>query len=204
MADESNAIDPSVVKSSVEAPLMDHEYDGIKEYDNPLPAWWVNIFWATVVFSIGYFFHYQLTGQGQSAAAGYEAEQSEAREAEAKRAIGEKMSEESLAGLMQNTALMADARTLFVARCLQCHADRGQGGIGPNLTDGYWIHGQAKLMEIYAVVNEGVPAKGMPAWGRQLTPIELGKVVAYVGTLRNSNVPGKAPEGSKVAGLSDR
>jgi cytochrome c oxidase cbb3-type subunit 3 len=100
---------------------------------------------------------------------------------------------------MANAALMQDARKIFVERCVTCHADRGQGQIGPNLTDGYWIHGGGKLMDIYNVVNEGVQTKGMPTWGRQLSPIELQKVVGYVGTLRGTNIPGKKPEGNPLA-----
>jgi len=180
---------------------LDHEYDGIQEFDNPLPGWWVNIFWATFFFALAYIGWYSLSGRGQSVAQGYAEELAAAREIEARQAMGDKVSEESLAKLAGNPGLMQDARAVFEARCVQCHKEQAQGGIGPNLTDGYWIHGEGRLMDIYAVVNEGVQAKGMPAWGRQLTPIELGKVVAYVGTLRNTNVLGKAPEGRKVAGL---
>jgi cytochrome c oxidase cbb3-type subunit III len=85
-----------------------------------------------------------------------------------------------------------------VARCAQCHAEDGRGNIGPNLTDHYWIHGQGKLLDIYEVVHDGVPAKGMPAWSRQLSPAELAKVTAFVGSIRGKNLPGKGPEGAKV------
>jgi cytochrome c oxidase cbb3-type subunit 3 len=183
----------------LDAPITDHEYDGIKEYDNPLPRWWVNVFWATFVFSIGYIFHYHLSPRGETVSQHYAHEMAEAREAEAKRAVGSKVSEEALAKLMANKELMQDAKALFSQRCAACHADRGQGLIGPNLTDDHWIHGHGTLMDIYNVVNDGVQAKGMPAWGRQLTPIELGKVVAFVGTIRNTNVPGKPPEGTQLA-----
>jgi len=187
-------------QAAAEPQLTGHEYDGITEYDNPLPAWWVNIFWATFVFAIGYLFHYHLSGKGPSVIASYAAELEQAREIEAARALGDQVSEESLAALTNNAALMADASNLFHSRCAACHLESGQGAIGPNLTDGYWIHGRGKLMDLYSVVNDGVPAKGMPAWGRQLAPIELAKVVAFVGTLRNTNVPGKAAEGTKIAG----
>ncbi len=179
---------------------LGHEYDGIKEYDNPLPRWWVNMFWATFVLALGYVAYYA-SGRGPSVAEDYVAEVAAAREIEAKQALGNEVNEEALAKLAGNAALMQDARGIFQARCASCHKERGQGGIGPNLTDGYWIHGKGNLIDIYKVVNEGVQAKGMPTWGRQLTPIELAKVVAYVGTLRNTNFPGKAPEGTKVAGL---
>jgi cytochrome c oxidase cbb3-type subunit 3 len=180
-------------------PVRDHEYDGIKEYDNPLPRWWVNVFWATFVFSIGYVFHFHVSQHGENVEERYARELSEAREAEARRAVGDAVTEEGLAKLMSNAALMQDAKQLFASRCVACHADRGQGSIGPNLTDDHWIHGRGALMDIHGIVKDGVLAKGMPAWGRQLTPIELGKVVAYVGSIRHTNVPGKSPEGTPLA-----
>jgi cytochrome c oxidase cbb3-type subunit 3 len=179
--------------------LIDHEYDGIREYDNPLPFWWKAIFWGSFVFSVGYFFHYHVSGNGQSVAAAYEADMREAREQEAKRNLAEPVSEESLGKLTSDAALMKDAGSLFGLRCAPCHGDRAQGVIGPNLTDDAWLHGQGTLTDIYGVINEGVLTKGMPAWGKQLSPIELRKVAAYVGAQRGKAIPGKAPEGNVVA-----
>jgi cytochrome c oxidase cbb3-type subunit III len=176
--------------------LLEHEYDGIREYDNPLPRWWTWIFWATFVFSIGYLFHYHLTGRGQSVTDEYLADMREAREQEARRAMGDKPSEEGLTKLAANRSMMDDAKALYGERCAACHGDRAQGLIGPNLTDGYWIHGKGSMMDIFEVVAGGIPAKGMPAWSRQLSPIELQKLVAFVGSVKGTNVPGKAPEGS--------
>jgi cytochrome c oxidase cbb3-type subunit 3 len=181
-----------------EARILDHEYDGIQEYDNPLPRWWVWMWAGSFFFSVGYFFHYHVSHNGTSVADDYLQDMAQAREAEAKQSLTQPVSEESLGKLMANPALMTDAKTLFGARCTPCHGANAQGVIGPNLTDNSWIHGQGKLTDIYGVVEGGVASKGMPAWGRQLTPIELRQVVAYVGTLRGSNVPGKAPEGSPL------
>jgi len=178
-----------------EAELLEHEYDGIREYDNPLPRWWVWMFAGSFFFSVGYFFHYHVSHNGTSIADGYEEDMREARELEAKQSLAQPVTDESLSKLTLDAALMADARVLFVARCAPCHGERAQGIIGPNLTDAAWIHGQGTLSEIYGVVEAGVAAKGMPAWGRLLTPVELRKVVAFVGTQRGKNVPGKAPEG---------
>lgn len=179
--------------------LLDHEYDGIQEYDNPMPRWWVWLFWGTFYFSLGYFIHYHMTGNGQSVADSYEADLALAREQEAMRAMGESLTEESLANLMTNEAMMADASSLFIQRCSQCHGNKGEGLIGPNLTDNYWLHGDATLMSIHQLVAEGVPARGMPAWQKQLRPIELGKIAAYVGTMRGTNVSGpKGPEGKLI------
>jgi cytochrome c oxidase cbb3-type subunit III len=196
MTDHNPQSSPS--QPSVAPPGEVHEYDGIQEYDNPLPRWWVWSFWASFVFSLGYLVHYPLTGNGPSVLEAYEADMASFREAEAIREMGNELTEEVLTKLMNDRAMMKDAALTFQARCLQCHSDRGQGGIGPNLTDDSWIHGKGSLMDIYRVVNEGVLSKGMPNWGRQLKPIELRKVVSYVGTLRGTNVPGKAPEGTAV------
>ena len=179
--------------------LLDHEYDGIREYDNPLPRWWVWLWAGSFVFSLGYYFHYHVSGNGESVAAAYEADVRQAREQEAKKSLAEPVSEESLGKLMSDGALMNDAKALFDLRCAACHGDRAQGVIGPNLTDAAWLHGAGTLSDIYAVVSDGVLAKGMPAWGRQLSPIELRKVTAYVGTQRGKGVAGKAPEGAVVA-----
>lgn len=179
--------------------LLDHEYDGIREYDNPMPRWWVLMFWASFVFSVGYFFHYHLSGNGESVAAAYEAELREARELEAKANLAQPVSEESLGKLMADAGLMTDAQALFAQKCAVCHGDKAQGLIGPNLTDDAWLHGQGTLKDIFGVINEGVLAKGMPAWGKQLSPIEVRKLAAYVGSQRGKALPGKPPEGVIVS-----
>jgi cytochrome c oxidase cbb3-type subunit 3 len=188
--------EPSTLDDAHGGEVLGHEYDGIREYDNPMPRWWVNVFWATFVFSIGYFIHYELAEKGASVEVAYAEDMRAARELAAKQALGERVTEDGLAKLVANASIVSDAKVLFAERCAPCHAERGEGRIGPNLTDHAWLHGSGKLMDIYGVVSEGVPAKGMPAWNRQLTPIELTKVVAYVGSLRGSNVPGKAAEGT--------
>lgn len=179
--------------------LLDHEYDGIREYDNPLPRWWVWIWAGSAVFSFAYFFHYHISGNGESVAAAYEADVRAAREQEAKANLAQPVSEESLGKLMNDAALMNDTKSLFAARCAVCHGDKAQGLIGPNLTDNAWIHGQGTLTDIYGVINAGVLTKGMPAWGKQLSPIEVRKLAAFIGTQRGRSLPGKAPEGNVVS-----
>lgn len=177
--------------------LLDHRYDGIQEYDNPMPRWWVWIFWGSFWFSCAYIFHYWL-GNGTSTHEAYAQEMDVVLAQRAKEALGQKVSEESLMQLGQSSESIQAGGEVFVAKCVACHLEKGQGSIGPNLTDKYWIHGKGELMDIYSTVSEGVADKGMPAWGRQLSPAELRHVVAYVGTLRNTNVEGKAPEGEPV------
>ncbi|MCA9599596.1 MAG: c-type cytochrome [Myxococcales bacterium] len=192
-------------KAQAEAPvdqdllIGDHEYDGIQEYDNPLPRWWKLIFWGSFFFAIGYLFHYHVTGNGTSVAEAYAADMKEAEEAEAKRAAAEVVTPESLQKLIDNPSAVTEGQGVFTARCVACHGDKGQGIVGPNLTDNSWIHGAGKPMDIYKVVSEGVAAKGMPAWSKQLTPKELRSVVAYVvKDLKGTNAAGKPPEGNPV------
>jgi cytochrome c oxidase cbb3-type subunit 3 len=181
------------------ADLLEHEYDGIREYDNPLPGWWVKIFWGSFLFSIGYGFHYHLSGNGVSVAGAYQTEMAEVRAEQARRALGETVNEEGLRTLMLDSKLMADAKGIFTQRCTPCHGDRAQGVIGPNLTDAHWLHGTGTLMDLYKDVSEGFPAKGMPPWKLQLSSAQVRAVAAYVGTLRGKNVPGKAPEGAPIS-----
>jgi cytochrome c oxidase cbb3-type subunit III len=181
--------------------LLDHEYDGIKEYDNPMPGWWVATFWITFFFAIGYAFHYHVSPNGVSVADAYEADMAEARAAEAKRSLGEAVTEAGLQKLALDPGLMKDARAIFVQRCMPCHGEQGQGVIGPNLTDAYWLHGST-LMDIYKTVSEGVPQKGMPAWKMQLSAIQTRQLAAFVGSLTQHPVPGKAPEGELAGGAA--
>jgi len=176
--------------------LEGHEYDGVEEYDNPMPRWWVWIFWGTFYFAICYVLWFHVFMRGVPIVAEYEADMGRFRAEVAKREMGSEVTEASLQKLMTNPALMADAKELFAKRCTPCHADSGRGLIGPNLTDDYWIHGEGMLMDIFGVVNGGETAKGMPAWGKQLSRIEVAKAAAYVGTLRGKHLPGKAPEGT--------
>jgi cytochrome c oxidase cbb3-type subunit 3 len=96
---------------------------------------------------------------------------------------------------MGNPAMMAGAQQIYQSKCVQCHGTFGEGNIGPNLTDDYWIHG-GLLTDIYHTVSEGVISKGMLAWKNQLRPAEVIAVAAYVGPLRGNPPPNpKAPQG---------
>lgn len=177
--------------------LMDHAYDGIQEFDNPMPRWWVWSYWASFWFALAYLFHYWV-GNGVSVADDYDAEMAVVNAERAKEALAQAVSAESLEQMMADAQSVSAGAAVYQARCVACHLEKGQGSIGPNLTDGFWVHGQGRLMDIYNTVSEGVAEKGMPAWSRQLTPAELRQVVVFVGTLRGTNVVGKAPEGEAV------
>jgi cytochrome c oxidase cbb3-type subunit 3 len=181
--------------------LLDHEYDGIEEYDNPLPGWWSWIFVATIVFSLGYWLYYQI-GPGLSDIALYDDEVRVAAEHQARLAPppGASVSEESLRALARDARAVAGGREIFATRCMPCHGPEGQGVVGPNLTDDYWIHGRT-LVEIRRTISEGVPEKGMVPWRDQLKPDEISGLAAYVSTLAGTKPANpKAPEGVNSKG----
>lgn len=178
--------------------LLEHAYDGIQEYDNPLPRWWVMIFWATIVFAPLYlvYFHF---GPGLLAHERYDAEMVAFYDAQATKllALGE-IDEKMLSGLLTDASMVNTGKKTFQSKCATCHGMFGEGGIGPNLTDDYWLHG-AQLEDIYHTITKGVPEKGMLAWERQLRPAQIMAVTSYVGTLTGTNPPNpKPPQGEEA------
>lgn len=178
-----------------EAPDTGHDYDGIREYDNRLPNWWLATLYASIVFAFGYWAYYHVLSMGPLQHEQYLAEMEQAsKAAEAQNALRGAATDESLVALMSDGAAMEEAKAAFGQSCAACHAANGEGLIGPNLTDAYWIHG-ARPTDILEVIAHGVPAKGMPAWGDVLGRAKVEKLAAFVSTMEGKNLPGKAPEG---------
>jgi cytochrome c oxidase cbb3-type subunit 3 len=169
-----------------------HEYDGILEADNRLPVWWLWTLYGAMIFSAGYWFYYQEFHAGKTPAEAYFAEQA----ALAEKSGADPTEAELLAA--SGGATFALGEKLFAANCVSCHEARGEGKIGPNLTDGFWLHG-GDPVSIYKTIRDGVPAKGMPTWKPILGRSGVVQVVGYVLSLRDKNLPGKAPEGTQGA-----
>jgi cytochrome c oxidase cbb3-type subunit 3 len=175
-----------------------HTYDGIEEYDNPMPRWWINLFWVTIFFSIGYCAYY-MSGIGPSHIDEYEMEIARANEMLA--ALNQGTSNDDSITIMEkliiasrDSAKIKNGQEIYMSKCMACHGDKGQGLIGPNLTDDYWIHG-GSLEEILHIINVGVIQKGMIPWETQLSEDERFSVIAFLRSIQGTNVEGKAPEG---------
>jgi cytochrome c oxidase cbb3-type subunit 3 len=181
-----------------DAPVIDHDYDGIQEYDNPLPMWWLVTFFATVIFGFHYWIHYEFGGaptQKQELAVDLGAISKLRGPEESKEPSAEDL--EKLAG---SAAAVEQGRGVFQGKCAVCHGNDLQGNIGPNLTDDYWLHGKGTASDISGIVRKGVLDKGMPAWETQLKSDEISAVAVFVASKKGSNPPGaKAPQGEKVA-----
>lgn len=187
--------DPVPIEREAEI-MFHHEYDGIRELDNRLPPWWVNLFIITVVWSAVYMFYYHWGGGGPSSVDEYNQEVERAKKeiAIAMAGAANAVDESSVQALTESAAL-AEGELIFKNLCAACHGQLGEGGVGPNLTDDYWLHGGG-IKNIFKVVKYGVPEKGMISWQSQLTPSDMQKVASYILTLHGTNPPnGKEPQG---------
>lgn len=175
-----------------------HEVDGIQEYDNKLPNWWLFTLYGAIVFSVAYWFHYHQAKFGEGPVALYNAEMEKvAAEQAAKLKAAGAMTPEALAALAKDKGTVETGKQVFVTNCAACHRQDGGGLVGPNLTDEFWLHGAAPE-KVYKTIVSGIPDKGMPGWGAPLGPDRVAAVTAYVLTLRGTNVPGgKAPQGER-------
>ncbi len=182
-----------------EAPLMSHEYDGIREYDNPLPGWWSGIFVLTVIFAGVYWYWYHAGGPGKSIHEKHAAKMQTylAEKAEYERTHKFEVNDAVLADLAADVATLDAGGKLFMQHCVGCHLADGSGQTGPNLTDEYQIHGSSRL-DLYTTIRDGVPAKGMISWGATMKERDMAALAVYVAAMRGKNLPGKVAEGGKV------
>lgn len=176
--------------------LLDHNYDGIQELDNPLPGWWLQTFYWAVVFAIFYFTYYELAG-GPDQWAELRQEMIPIEQAQAQ-AKGKGYQDDEIVSILSNRERVASGKKSFSEKCASCHGNQAQGLIGPNLTDKFWIHGNGTPGAIAKVISDGVPDKGMPSWGPLLPRDELLNVASYIVSIKGSNPPqGKSPQGQE-------
>jgi cytochrome c oxidase cbb3-type subunit 3 len=176
--------------------LLDHDFDGIKELNNKIPPWFMAIFYGSIIWAAIYMVDFHIIGSGNVQEDEYTAEvQMAAMEREILNKSGALVSEETVT-VLEDAASLANGKVIFTKNCAACHGPDGQGLVGPNFTDDYWIHGN-KINDLFRTIKVGVPAKGMISWQAQLDPTQMQEVASYILTLRGSNPPNpKAPEGT--------
>lgn len=179
--------------------LLDHEYDGIKELDNHLPPWWKWGFYLSILYAFIYVINYHIvpiynSGLSQTAEFEEENKQAEIALVEYRKKAADKVDE-------TNVILLTDAESLgkgkdkFKELCTACHGDFAQGGIGPNLTDRFWLHG-GDVKSVFTTIKYGVADKGMISWKDEIKPSEMQAVASYILSLQGSNPAGaKEPQG---------
>jgi cytochrome c oxidase cbb3-type subunit 3 len=184
----------SIPLDQEEAHILDHDYDGIRELDNSLPPWWKWGFYITAVVAVGYFVYYTY-GSGMNPEQEYVAEMRQAAiDVEAyRKAANDNVDEKTVT--VADAAGVAKGKEVFQKNCFMCHGQAGEGGVGPNLTDEYWMHG-GSINDVFKTIKYGYPDKGMQSWQKMFSPGEIRNIASFVKSLKGSKpANGKAPQG---------
>lgn len=177
--------------------VIDHEYDGIKELDNPIPIWFNALFYSTMTFAVVYILIYHVFGWGMNQNQEYAQEMERAEIAkQAYLAQAANLIDES--SVVYDESKVAAGQAVFQANCVACHGGAGEGGIGPNLVDRFWLHG-GEIKDIFKTVKYGVPDKGMVPWEQTLTPGQIAEVSSYIVSIRDTKPANpKEAQGTEV------
>ena len=176
--------------------LFDHDYDGIREYDNPMPKWWVYMFVLCTIFAFPYVLHYHY-GHGTTVLGALEAEQAAYAE-KLMTTYGDLQPDEpTLLQFMDDELAMVGMSSLFKGKCASCHLADGSGSVGPNLTDDHYLNVK-QVTDIADIVSNGLVTKGMPAWKDKLTETQVVLLSSYVAQMRRQPIPGKPAQGETI------
>lgn len=176
--------------------ILDHNYDGIRELDNKLPPWWVYMFYITIIFAVVYLARFHVFNDYDQDLE-YEREVAAAKIAiEEYKKTAKDMVDVSTVELLTDAADLSAGEKIFAVNCVVCHMADGGGGIGPNLTDDYWILGGG-IKNVFNTISEGGrDGKGMISWKQTLKPIEMAQVASYLLTFQGTTSANpKAAEG---------
>lgn len=179
--------------------LMDHKYDDIAELDNPTPPWFMYLFYLTILFAVVYGLYYHVYQDGNIQETEYKNEVTIAEKAreEYLKKFANSVNEDNVT-VVKEAKDLTEGSQIYSTNCVACHGDKGQGGVGPNLTDKFWIHG-GNVKALFKTITHGVPEKGMIAWNKTLNPLQIQKVASYILTLQGTNPPGaKEPQGTET------
>jgi cytochrome c oxidase cbb3-type subunit 3 len=191
-----NASVPLAEEKNIE---LDHNYDGIKELDNHLPPWWKWLFYGTIGWAVVYIIVFHLSHSLPLSQEEYQKELAVAAEQarKLKAAQPETAIDESALQYIADAAIIEKGKKVFTDNsCGSCHRNDGGGNtIGPNLADEYWLHG-GDIKNVFTTIKNGVVEKGMPAWGKSMTPENVRDVTFFVMSLKGTNPENaKAPQG---------
>ncbi|WP_420570871.1 cbb3-type cytochrome c oxidase N-terminal domain-containing protein [Kordia sp.] len=190
-------IDSKPVEAEAEI-ILDHNYDGIKELDNNLPPWWLYGFYASIVFAAIYLVKYHVFN-GENQYMELERDYAEAQvEIDKYNATAKDRVDFESVVLLTDAADISAGKAIFEKNCVACHAIDGGGGIGPNLTDKYWILGGGINNVFKTISKGGRSGKGMESWSRKgLKASQIAQVASYVLTFEGTtpSESAKGPEG---------
>lgn len=179
--------------------MLEHDFDGITELDNPTPVWFNAIFYSSILFAVIYLLNYHVLEWSPLQDEEYAIEMKAAKASKsALLAEAENLIDETTVKVDGNAAVLAAGKTVFMQNCVACHAPDGGGTVGPNLTDEYWIHG-GTVNNIFKTIKYGIPEKGMIAWEKTLTVQQTSDVSNFILSLNGTKPANpKEPQGTKM------
>ncbi len=190
---------PTTSDQSSEENLTGHSYDGIQEYDNPLPGWWKFLFWVSIFIAPIYYFYFHAGVEGRTIHDQYNTHMADIFELRFSE-IGELEPDREtiMKYMLEEKKWMAVGAVVYKTNCVSCHGADGGGLVGPNLTDDHWKNVR-NIEDIAKVIQDGAANGAMPAWKNRLShQNQVVLTAAYVASLRENPVDGKAPEGNKI------
>lgn len=179
-----------------------HAYDGIKELNNPVPGWFNVLFYGTIIFGVIYLYYYHIGGHGERQDDEYKTEVAKA-DLEKQKFLAKNSSSVDENTVKIDPTQIAVGKGVFDANCVACHGQNGEGLVGPNLTDEFWLHG-GSVKDIFKVVKYGVPEKGMVSWEKNMSSANISAVTNYIISLQGSKpANAKEPQGEKYDAAAD-
>lgn len=180
--------------------LIPHTYDGISELNNPVPRWFNILFYGSVIFAAGYLYYYHFAdGPRQDQEYATEMAKADADKRAFLAKSGEKYDESTI---KVDLSMVADGQVVYAANCIACHGEHGEGIVGPNLTDEFWLHG-GSINDVFKTVKYGVPEKGMISWEKTLSAKKIAEVTNYIMSIQGSKPANpKAPQGPKYEAVA--
>jgi cytochrome c oxidase cbb3-type subunit 3 len=192
--DKLNKFKPVEQEISID---LGHDYDGIRELDNRLPPWWLYGFYLTIIFAGIYLWRHHVSHTAPLSGEEY---QLAVQEAEVKRAEYLKKAannvDENTVKYLTGPEDLAAGQKIYAGTCFPCHGKQGEGGVGPNLTDDYWLHG-GSMKDIFKTIRYGVAEKGMKSWKDDYSPAQIAQLASYIKSIKGANPPNaKPPQGT--------
>jgi len=176
---------------------LGHDYDGIRELDNRLPPWWLYGFYGCILFACVYMWRYHVAHTAPLSGEEYtiSVQKAELQKAAFLKNAASLVDENTVKQLTAASELAAGQK-VFESTCFACHGKVGEGGVGPNLTDEYWLHG-GSIQEVFKSIKYGWPDKGMKSWKDDFSPSQIAQITSYVRSLQGTHpANAKAPQGT--------
>ncbi len=198
--DKMNQFKPLDHEASIDT---GHSYDGIHELDNVTPPWFKVAFILSIIVAFGYLYRYQVAKSAPSQIEEYNIEVAEAKAQQEEYLKNQKDNVDENTVVMLAADGISSGAALFKNNCVACHGAQGQGGVGPNLTDDYWIH-QGGIKDVFKTIKYGWQEKGMKSWKDDFSPVQMAQLASFVKSLKGTKpITPKEPQGDLYNEVTD-